>query len=334
MWQEVVRKIRESVKEGRELRYEEGAVGITALLSCPIKWELSQRYDLEPSAVEVDDGFLWERQVKDAVKSLYGDGVCEEKDLIYEVGDFRLHGHLDILIQGEEVIGIELKSPKVLLFREIPKSAGDLYEDKGIVLHNPLYLKQVRLQRLLLEKLYPDRKVKTYLFYKALCRHGNWSKKLYVVSEIKESMTEDELRELIRSFKEDRSPRYAGECENYCVFYREGLCEGKPYEPKAQTLTPEIQVLLSAYRELNDELRALESQLKKNLTGFVKVNGKEIGWVKRKSVELDVERLAEVLPRERYPEVFQVKWNKKWELIKNYGSEIVKSEREVLEWRI
>lgn len=95
MFETLVERIRQESKEGRVLTYTEGAIGITALLSCPVKYELAKEYEIEPKAVEIDDGFVWERQVKKALKELYGESFQEEKDLIYEVDKTLIHGHLD-----------------------------------------------------------------------------------------------------------------------------------------------------------------------------------------------------------------------------------------------
>jgi len=177
MFEQLVEKIRQESKEGRVLTYIEGAIGITALLSCPLKWELCRTYDVEPTAVEIDDGFVWERQVKSALKELYGDAVQEEKDLFYEIEGTLIHGHLDCFIELEdEVIGIELKAPKYILLKDIPQGIKDgLYEDEGLVIHNSVYLTQAKIQRFILGRLYPHKKVRQYLFYKSLAKHKNWS---------------------------------------------------------------------------------------------------------------------------------------------------------------
>lgn len=332
MWKQVVERIRENAGEGRVLTYSEGAIGITALLNCPVKWELSQKHDVKASAVEIDDGFVWEAQVKRAFRELHGD-VEEEKDLLYEVDGYLLHGHLDLFVEfEEEVWGIELKSPRLLLCKGIPQAQDGFYEDEGVVIHNPQYVKQAQIQRFLLERLYPHKRVRQFLFYKSLCKCGQWSQKLYVLSEVKESIQEEELKSLIRAFHEDKTPRYPNECESYCVFFKEGLCQGKTYEEREQN-SEEASDLLKTYLSLSADLKVVESLLKKTLKGSVKVGDREIGWVRRKSVELDVERLIRLLPYERYPEVFQVKWTKKKDLIKEFGKDIVKEEKEIIEWR-
>lgn len=335
MWQELVEHIKKQTKEGRELSYTDGFIGITALLHCPLKWELSRGYDVDVSAVEIDDGFVWERQVKESLKELYGEKFKEEFDLIDE--ELGLHGHLDCLVEEEDrVIGIELKAPKFLLFREPYTGEGTLFYDDGRVIHNELYLTQARIEKALLKRLFPDKKVELYLFYKALCKSGLWNRKLYVVSEIKEEQAEEEIKKLIERFHTDKSPRYAGECENYCAFHKLGLCEGKEFKPEEikEEEKKEVLSLLKHYRALQSDLKSLEFVLKKKLKGSIRFGDKEIGWIKRKSVELNKERVLELLDREELKEYVLINWQKKGELIKRFGGQVVKEEKEILEWRI
>ncbi len=333
MWKELAEKIREKTREGRSLSYQEGAVGITALLHCPLKWELSRRYEIDPQAVEIDDGFIWETQVKSALRDLFGEGFKEEYDLIAEFDGYKLHGHLDCFVEKEdEVIGIELKAPKVLLLKE-PYEEGTLLEDDGRVIHNEVYLTQARIEKALLRRLFPEKEVKVYLFYKALCRHKNWSKKLYVVSEVKEPASEEEIKELLLRFHEDKSPRYPNECTSYCVFFKEGLCEGREFKQEVQEeQAGRFIELLKYYRTLEAELKTLEAQLKKTIKGHVVIGGKELGWVKQKVVEIDVSKLLELEPKAK--EYLMVKPAKKREVIEKLGEQVIKGVEEKFVWRI
>ena len=334
MFREVVAKIQEKTKEGRELSYTDGAIGITALLHCPIKWELSKKYEITPEAVEIDDGFVWEKQVKEALRELYGEKFKEEYDLIVQLGGYKLHGHLDCLVELEDkVIGIELKAPKTLLLKSPVEENGVLFYDDGRVIHNEVYLKQARIEKALLELLFPDKPVEMYLFYKSLCKSGLWNRKLYVVSEVKESMPIEEIEELLRKFHEDKSPRYPNECVSYCVFYKEGLCEGKAFEGKEkEEEVKRFLDLLKHYRALQSDLKTIESQMKKMIKGSIKIGGREIGWVRRRTVEIDTKKLIELLPNAH--EYLSVHWTKKEELLNVFGDEIVKRVKETTEWRL
>ena len=348
IWKKVVEKIREDVKEGRELEYREGEIGITALLSCPLKVELRKQHpDIEAVAVEIDDGFLWEQQAKSALRSVVegiGGVFEEEKDLVDEVEGLRIRGHLDCFAEfSDEVWGIELKSPKAVLLKKLPEEdlllkGVFLIDEKGeYVINNPLYYKQAQVQKHILKKLYPEKQVRQFLFYKAPVRRGRFEKKLYILVPVNEDITEEEYRELVRKFKEDRSPRYPNECTSYCEFYRCGLCEGKEFEAEdmeASYLDKETKDLLREYREMQAQLKTLENLLKKKLKGSVKFGGREIGWVLKKTIKLDEEKVAFTLPPERIPEFFQIKWNKKEDLIRELGEDVIEEIKEERVWRL
>ncbi len=345
MWEKVVKQIREGVKEGRELSYGEGEIGITSLLSCPLKAKLRKEHpDISASAVEIDDGYLWEQQVKSALSEVFGGKFEDEKDLVDEVEGLKIRGHLDCFIELEDkVIGIELKSPKAVLLKKFPEDESlidgvFLIDEEGeYIVHNPLYYTQAKIQKHILKKMYPDKEVEQFLFYKAPVRRGRFEKKLYILAPVKEDITEEEYKELARKFKEDKSPRYPNECTSYCEFYRAGVCEGKEfsYEDKDSSgLDQETKELLREYRELQSQLKTLETLLRKKLKGSVKFGGREIGWVPKKTIKLKEDRVAFLLPPERIPEFFTVKWNRKEELIKEFGEEVVEEIKEERVWRL
>ena len=348
IWEEVIRTIREEVKEGRTLEYGEEEVGITSLLSCPLKVELRKRHpDVEAVAVEIDDGYLWEQQAKSALRSVVeraGGVFEEERDLVDEVEGLRIRGHLDCLAEfSDEVWGVELKSPKAVILRRFPKE-GELVngvflvdEDGEYVINNPLYYKQAQIQKHILEKLYPRKKVRQFLFYKAPVRRGRFEKKLYILVPVRENIGEEEYRELVRKFIEDKSPRYPNECVSYCEFYRQGLCEGKEFECEdtdVSSLDRETKDLLREYRELQSQMKMLETLLKKKLKGGVKFGSREIGWVQKRTIKLNEKKVVSLLSPERIPEFFQIKWNKKEDLIRELGEEIVEEVKEERVWRL
>lgn len=335
MWEEVVKRLRRKASKERSLTYQEGAVGITALLSCPVKWELSQKFDVKSEAVEIDDGYVWERQVKEVFKELFPQAK-EEKDLVYKIDGYTVHGHLDLFVEFEnEVWGIELKSPKLLLLKDIPNAENGFYVDDGLVLHNPQYYKQAKVQRFLLQELYPDRNVRSFIFYKALCKHKNYLQKLYVLSEVKESVSKEEFKALIKAFHEDKSPRYANECESYCVFHRESLCEGKEFKPSyIENVDPQTAELLKAYYATKEELKTLENNLKKAISGSFTFGGKQIGWIKRNVVDLDLKKLLTLMSEEDKLKTLQVKWQFKDKLIEKYGQDVIEEQKEVIEWKL
>ena len=335
-FEKVVSLIREKTKEGRELIYKDGEVGITSLLSCPLKVDFRKKYpDITSEAVEIDDGYVWEGQVKFALQELYGDAFREELELPYECMGVKIRGHLDCgLIFEDRVVGIELKSPRELFVRDLPEDTIFLYDDTNIVRNNPHYYTQAKVQKYLLSKLYPDKEVEQYLFYKAPARRGVKVRKLYVAVPIKEDMTDDEFKEIVWKFKEERVPRWKGECEYYCPYYKAGVCEGKDVRFQDTVISEEAKALLKEYRALQSELKNLEFTLKKLIKGSFRMGERELGWVEREVIDIDIRELLKKIEPEKVNDYLQVKWQKKKEIEEKYGDEVIKERRKERVWRL
>ncbi len=251
---------------------------------------------------------------------------------------------MDTFVELEDrVIGIELKAPKWIPLKAfIPedKLQGNLLidENQEYVKVNDIYVLQAKIQRYLLEKMYPDKKVEEYIFLKGMAEFKRWRKKLYIVYPVYESVTEEDLKELVMKFKEAKGPRSPTECESYCEYYRRGLCEGKEFsfgETKdLSEADEEVRELLKEYRTLEGELKNIESQLKRKLKGCIKIGSKEIGWVEKEVTVLDEEKIIQLLDVHELPEYFQLNWRKKKELIERFGRDIIKEERRERVWKL
>jgi len=224
----LVNKMRERATRDRKLMYQEGALGITALLYCPIKQELREEYpEVVAESADVDDGLIFEKEVKESLKELYGDKVMEEFDLMAKVGNQLIHGHLDALVvNDDELVGIEIKAPRKLLVKRgvtIPKDKKIIYDDGSLFLHSETYLKQARIQKAILQRMFKDKKVKVFLFYKTLIGENGKTRRAFVVYEVGTPATIEEIEELVRAFHEIKEPRYDWECD-YCEFGKRRLC--------------------------------------------------------------------------------------------------------------
>jgi len=339
MWRELVRLIKEDARREKP-EYTEGTVGITALLYCPIKWELRKKYpEVEANSVEIDDGFLWEKQVKEAVKKLARAKNArfeEEKVLSGEVEGLKIEGHLDVFMETEEeVIGIEIKSPKLIILKRIPEEKeieeGIFYDEKQEAMISQTYILQAKIQKYFLEREFPDKKVSQYLFLKGLCKKGSWTKKMYVVRPIRESISEEEMKRIVKEFLTNKTPRFEGECTGYCEFFRKGLCEGKEHEGEKQADRETLE-LLKHYYSLKEEMKRIEGELKKRISRL-KLGNREVGWIEREKVELNVRKILEKLPPEEAENYLTVKWNRKEELVEKLGEEVVLKREKVKEFR-
>ncbi|MGB9874330.1 MAG: hypothetical protein ACPLRS_05110, partial [Hydrogenobacter sp.] len=90
--------------------------------------------------------------------------------------------------------------------------------------------------------------------------------------------------------------------------------------------------LLRHYRALESDLKTLENQMKKLIKGSIKIGGKEIGWVRKRSVEIDIEKLFRTTPNAF--DYVLVHWKRKEQLLQEYGEELIKDIKETIEWRL
>ena len=296
--------LRKEAKANRELEYSEGAVGITALIQCPLKAYYRQKYpDVTAESLEIDEGFLFEKTVKEALVKKYGDRVIPEDVVEYEYNEVKVEGHVDVVVNGNStVLGLELKHMKFTPAVGLEEKDVITGEEAYRVAIPEHYVLQAKIQKYLLQRKY-DKPVEHYLLVKTLVRlKDNRLKKVYVLRETREEMTEEELNGLIERFKTDPTPRYPWECR-YCVYAQCGICEGREYEKKEvslpESISAEVAEAIREYVETKQKLLSLEEFLKKALTSSlqIKLNGRKrtIGWVEREKRQWNVEAVAETL---------------------------------------
>ncbi|WP_457569175.1 hypothetical protein [Desulfurobacterium sp.] len=319
-------------RDGRSLEYRDGAIGITELISCPIKAELRRQYpDLETEmSIEINDGFFFEKAVKTVLKSKYKERFKEEKVLPFEKDGFLIDGHLDCFIDydDETVVGIELKNTVLTFDNQTPGKPEPLIivnnkERKINVNHK--YILQARIQRYLLNRMFPDRKVETYLFIKTNIRTKFKMGKSLLVVPITSAITDEEMSNLIEAFRKEKKPRSSWEC-HYCIYKKHGLCEGQ--EEAVQIIAPsneeEIKILIEKRNDLLRELQMVEEQLKKIVNGTFIYNGGEYGWKEVSYYEWDNVKLSKILKEEglKASDYFMVKGTKIKELEATLGNKL------------
>jgi len=236
LFKALVDEMRKIATEEREVSYSEGAVGITALLYCPKKFELKFEYpEIQAESAEVDDGLAFEYSVKQALKRLFGNNAIDEFVLHKRINGLTIEGHLDALInKGDELIGIEIKAPRLLKTKNGFRPNGEriIVDDGTKFQHSESYVLQARIQKRILQDMFPKKKVRTFLFYKTLIKHDKGHQKAFVVYEVKDPISAEELEKLVERFKNDKRPRYDWECtEKYCAYKKAGVCNG-PDEKK------------------------------------------------------------------------------------------------------
>ncbi len=319
---EIVDLMKDITKDGRELKYEKGEIGITTLISCPKKYELKQKYGLpEVDSLVIEDGFLFEKVFKTALRRKFGPKFKEELELPYKVLDLRIRGHLDCAVDlGDTMVGVELKHTLVQnapnLKREPPKIIVLNPEEPEIKI-NPKYILQSRIERYLLSKLYPDKKIEHYLFIKTTLK-GAWRYyKSYLVMPTVNDMSDEEFLEYVRWFKEKDEPMDPVECA-FCYFREIGVCEGvKPKAENENGVKEEVDKrvfhLLRRLDELNMEKEAVIKELKTFLKGkVVEWQGKKVGQITYTGYTYNNPALVKLLKERGYRAIdfFQVKPSK------------------------
>ena len=334
----------------RELQYREGAYGITELLSCPIKAEIRRELEkagieLEMECQEIEDGFLYENLVKLSLAKKFGEKFEAEKTLPLDIqvdGEvFKIDGHLDCFVDYDEdvVVGIEVKHTNLNFDNELTGKPPQVIvldpNDRRRINVNYRYFLQTKIQRFILQNLYPDKNVETYLLVKTQLRTRYRLGKTTIILPVTESVTEEELKNLCRLFMTDKRPRAGWECK-LCVYREKGYCTGHDEVSEVEELTEDntelIYSLLERRKELLQELKSVEEQLKKLLSGkTVRWNGQEVGWVKKVSYTYNLPLLAELIKKKGLKAVdyFQVKSSKIKELEKLLGEEIEKARERV-----
>ena len=332
----------------RNLEYREGAYGITELLSCPIKAEIRRELqeagmELPVESQEVEDGFLYENLVKLALAKRFGDRFEPEKvlplDLQLDDGRvFKIDGHLDCFVAYDDgtVVGVEVKHTNLNFDNELTGKPPQVIvldpNDRSGININYRYFLQAKLQRYCLQKLYPDRKVETYLLVKTQLRTKYKLGKTTIILPVTESVTEEELRNLCSLFLTEKKPRTGWECQ-LCIYRENGYCSGHKETAEVEELVEDrtelISSLLTRRKELLAELKMVEDQLKKLISEPMEWNGQKIGWLPKVSYTYNLPLLAELIKKKglKAADYFQVKSAKVKELEKVLGDEIEKARK-------
>ena len=224
---EAIRLMRQELRGNRNLSYENGSIGITSLLYCPLKVELREKYPhLQAEGNAIDDGFIFENTLEPFIEKVFDGRVIKDADIPYEIDGFRITGHPDFVIEQEDkVIILEFKAP-IFFFTEedlqIPEDGFFVDLEKKVKISEG-YIKQTAIQKFITQKHF-NKPVEAYLFIKTTLQDKTRRmQKVYILRPVDESITEGDMKNLIKQFKEEKKPRYSWEC-NYCVYAKEGVC--------------------------------------------------------------------------------------------------------------
>ena len=309
---EIIPAIRKLGAENRpELKYPEGAIGLTSLLYCPLKAEYRAKYpELEQEALEIDEGFLWEWQVHTALSQKYGKkAIAREVEITTEVGKKKVTGHIDIVIEGKKaILALELKCMKFVSLT--PEGVRLVEEGQDVVFGKAIlpehYVLQGKIQKLLLEANY-SKPVHLFILVKSMTRIKGKFKKVIVVHPIREAAKPEELSKLISDFESVKEPRYPWEC-HLCVYaqvcsHREKFL--KSSKQQGEKISEETKRIIEEYIEIIEKKKTLEDCLKTVLQGEVEVEvagrKRRIGWRERPVHRWNVETIVDYLGEKALP---------------------------------
>lgn len=225
--QEAVKLMRKDLLEKRELNYDEGSIGITSLIYCPLKAKFRKEHpDLRSEANAIDDGFIFENMIEPYITKVFKGKVLKDADIPYEVDGFRITGHPDFVIEQEDkIIILELKAP-VFFFSSKTLNITEsefIIDTKKEIKISESYILQAKVQKFITEKFY-NKPVESYLFLKTTLQESfRKMRKVFIVRKVEESITEKDMLKLINDFKTLQKPRYEWECK-YCIYAKENIC--------------------------------------------------------------------------------------------------------------
>jgi len=293
--------LKEIATEKREVEYEKGAIGITRLLYCPIKADLSRKFQIPIKAAAITRGFVFETAAKKAVKKLLPDWEIKEepslkKELEIAGETLKINGHPDLVaLKEKECRIIEIKSVNSLSLTKEPKEDFLKLKESEVFLP-PYYLLQIRAQMALAKENFGVEDVSAYFLVEGLFEGGGKKRFGYALIEVESPpLTQEEISEIGRKFLKEPAPRWHWECL-FCPFGPNGerICEGKEVVPllpndkeNAKIDPKKLSALryLTARREvLSKELKEVENQIKALLKEPLVLNGKTYGWEEREAL--------------------------------------------------
>ena len=321
--EDIISSSRDLMKDERgSLQYKEDEIGITSLLQCPIKVEMRKLYpEIRGTAPAIDDGFRFETITKMAAKRKYKEYTVEEMELPYQFPDIplKIRGHLDLVIfkkETNQILGIELKAPQIVLLKKLPPNLQqefiyDSEKEENYIIPNPIYKIQAKIEKFILQQMYPESNVRVILLQNSLCKFGTFTKKFYTIYEV-ESIQETELKHLAMEFLYNKNPRFKNECEYYCSYSE--VCHYKcdmedknivfADLDKFDTPSPNVKEFVKIYKEylaFKDQLKKVEKLLQKTINGSIILGGKEVGWVERMKTKYDIEKIIEFCMKKNIP---------------------------------
>jgi len=236
-------------------------IHLTELLYCPYKRTMRLKYpDIQNINLDILEGYRFEELIPKIFKDCK---ISHNKRYKKQIDNEIISFTPDFII--EDKIVIECKNTSFIHFT---KQIDDwlIIDNENIAIVPSQYVIQLMLYLTLLELDLG------YLFILSNTRFNNKLRKVLVIKEIKNQLTIEDVKKLIKDFKENIKPRYDWECK-YCQFY--DLCDNEfKFETSNLSLNDKsnLDVIIEEYVQskanletMKDKIKALEYKIKQNV---------------------------------------------------------------------
>jgi CRISPR/Cas system-associated exonuclease Cas4 (RecB family) len=265
------------------LNRNDNTIHLTELLYCPYKRTLKQKYpDIQNINLDILEGYRFEEIIPRIFANCK---ISHNKTYKIKIDNEIIAFTPDFVINDSTVI--ECKNTSYIYFT---KAIDDwlVIDNENIAIIPKQYITQLMLYLTLL-KLDIG-----YLFILSNTRINNKLSKVLVIKEVKNQLTLEDVRNLIKAFKEDTRPRYEWECK-YCQFY--SVCDNEfKFNSNNANINSEnnLDILLDEYilaksnlNEYKNKVKVLEAKIKQALNNEVYENEKYKVEVKNKKIRVE-----------------------------------------------
>jgi hypothetical protein len=264
------------------LNRNDNTIHLTELLYCPYKKILKQKYpDIQNINLDILEGYRFEELIPRIFANCK---ISHNKTYKIKIDNEIIAFTPDFVINDNTVI--ECKNTSYIYFT---KAIDDwlIIDSENIAIVPKQYITQLMLYLTLL-KLNLG-----YLFILSNTRINNKLSKVLVIKEVKNQLTIDDVRNIIKEFKENIKPRYEWECK-YCQFYN--VCDNEfkfnanniniNSENNLDILLDEYMLTKNNFNEYKNKIKVLEYKIKQTLNNQMYENEKYTVKIDKKKVKV------------------------------------------------
>ena len=309
----------------------DGGLHVSHLLYCPLKYEHEKTVSPNRTelALEILEGIRFEDWIRQVLHKAYGGNLVEPNTKFsHAYNRTEIIARPDVIIEkDDEVLLFEIKNTQ---FSYTTKPISGIYYDNSNSVYVPEhYVLQVAVYKNILSHHY-EKNIRAFIVLLTNTRNGSKLRKSLIVKPIKDTLTDNDIAELVKKFHTDKAPRYSWEC-SYCPFNE--VCQSpnkfnpNPIDFHSES-NPSIDDLINAYLQIQAEKKALseqESHILRILKGAIsepyETDDFWAGWETYTSYEFDLSKIP--------LQYLQVKYSKRDEIINKYPEAVKKIEKKI-----